>query len=127
MFIIRAVWASNGAIGGLATWRVVSNADGHLCRSYAPIWCSIGHIRPLVGPWGCTTPQLGTGRSTGLLTDILGCHEAPLAVPEKVPSITRKWVFKQSSGPCRGLQAQSSACEPNGHHVPLQGRVTDIL
>jgi hypothetical protein len=32
------------------TWWVVSNVDGHLCQSYAPIWCCIGHIQHLVVP-----------------------------------------------------------------------------
>ena len=53
------------AVGG-------ENADGHLCRSYARIGCCIGHIRHLVGPWGCIRRWLGTGHSTGLSTDMLG-------------------------------------------------------
>ena len=73
------------------TWRVASNADGHLCRSCARVGCCFGHIRHLVGPWGCSRRWLGTGRATGLSTDILGCREAPLVEPEKVLSITRKW------------------------------------
>jgi hypothetical protein len=54
-------------------WRVASNADGHLCRSCARILCCFGHIRHLVGPWGCSRRWLGTGRATGLSTDMLQC------------------------------------------------------
>jgi hypothetical protein len=46
--------------------------DSHLCRSYARIRCCIGHIRHLVGPWGCSRRWLGTGHSTGLSMDMLG-------------------------------------------------------
>jgi hypothetical protein len=100
-FIIRAVCASNGAIGGdlVGGEQRGRSLMSVICTDLVLYW---PHTAP-GSPW-CSTPQLGTGRSTGLSTDMLGCREAPLAAPEKVLSITRKCVFKPSSGPYRGLQ-----------------------
>jgi hypothetical protein len=121
-FVIRAVWASNVKRRDRWTYRVVSNMDGHLCRSYARSWCCSGRIRHLVVPRDAADDGWALGA-------LLGSQRT--AVPEKGAGLTEK---RSPKGPTedrmdwdRHVHAQASVRKPEGHRRPSNLRVTDIL